>query len=219
MSRTAKEQAAAYDDLTAKTIPDMETFYGAVTAALPKAGGQILELACGTGILTTRIRKAYPIATLTCIDRSPEMLAVAREKPDVAGTTLIEGDILDPWPDGPYDAVVSTFCIFAFVPNVQITLLRRVYASLCPGGICVMGCVVRPESSEEEELLLDEWEVFMQDAGLDPEDIRQQRESWIAAGDRILTPDAFHEILRTAGFTRIRCPYHQGLYAVFVAKR
>lgn len=219
MDETTREQAATYDDLTAKTIPDMDAFYGAVTDTLPERGEQILELACGTGILTTRIRKTHPDATLTCIDWSPEMLAVAREKPETAGVTLLEGDILDPWPDGPYDAVVSTFCIFAFVPDVQVSLLRRIHTALRPGGVCVTGCIVRPQDPADEEHLLDEWGAFMQDAGLDPEEIGRQRESWTAAGDSILTPDAFRMQLRTAGFTRIGCPYHRGLYAVFVAER
>jgi len=216
---TTQEQAAAYDELAAKTIPDMEGFYGAVTDALPEDGGPILELACGTGILTTRIRKTHPDATLTCIDRSSEMLAIAREKPETTSATLIEGDVLDPWPDGPYDAIVSTFCIIAFAPDVQATVLRRIHTALRPGGVCITGCSVRPEDPAEEERLLDEWVAFMQDAGLDPAEILRQRASWTAAGDHIPTPDAFRALLTHAGFTRIRCPYHEGLYAVFVGER
>lgn len=219
MKWTTKQQAAAYDDLTRKTVPNLEAFYGAVTDALPKDGKQFLELACGTGILTTRIRKKHPDAALTCIDRSPAMLAIARQKPDAAGATLLEGDALNPWPDGPYDAVVSTFCIIAFDHDVQASLLRRIHAVLRPGGVCITGCSVRPKDPAEEGRLLDAWEAFMQDAGLDPAEIRRQRESWTAAGDHIPTPDAFRTLLKRAGFTRIRCPYHEGLYAVFVAER
>lgn len=219
MKWTTKQQAAAYDDLTRKTVPNLEAFYGAVTDALPKDGKQFLELACGTGILTTRIRKTHPDAALTCIDRSPAMLAIARQKPDVAGATLLEGDVLNPWPDGSYDAVVSTFCIIAFDQDVQASLLRRMHNTLRPGGICITGCSVRPKTAEEEQHLLREWETFMQDAGLDPKEIQRQRESWDTAGDHIPTPDAFRELLKEAGFNHIRCPYSQGLYAVFVGVR
>lgn len=219
MKWTTQEQAAAYDDLTIKTIPDMESYYGAVTHALPKGGVNILELACGTGILTTRIQKTHPDATLTCIDRSPEMLAVARKKPENTGVTLIEGDVLDPWPDGPYDAVVSTFCIIAFEPDVQLSLLRRIHTALRPGGICITGCSVRPKNTEEEKHLLNEWETFMQDGELDPAEIHRQITSWGTAGDHIPTPDAFQDMLKEAGFTHIRCTYNQELYAVFVGER
>jgi len=214
-----EKMATVYDDLTVKTVPDMEGFYGAVTDALPEEGDPILELACGTGILTTRIRKTHPDAALTCIDRSPEMLAIARKKPETTGVTLIEGDVLDPWPDGPYDAVVSTFCIIAFDQDVQAALLRRIQTALRPGGVCITGCSVRPEDPAEEERLLDEWVAFMQDAGLDPAEIRRQMTSWNTAGDHIPTPDVFQDMLKEAGFTHIRCTYKQGLYAVFVGER
>lgn len=214
-----KKTAAAYDILTEKTVPDMEHFYGTVTEALPKDGKKILELACGTGILTTRIRREFPGASLTCIDRSPMMLAVAREKPDIAGTTLIEGDILDAWPDGPYDAVVSTFCIIAFDRDAQGSLLRRMHRALRPGGVCITGFSVRPDTAEEEQHQLDEWVTFMQNAGLDPAEIQRQRASWSTAGDHIPTTNAFQKMLGEAGFTHIRCSYHHGLYAVFVGFR
>ena len=213
------EQAADYDDLTARTVPDMDLFYGAVTDAIPKQSRRVLELGCGTGILTGRIRKTRAKAAVTCIDNSAAMLAVARQKPGMDGVTLMQGDIRDPWPDGPFDTVVSTFCLLALEPGEQQLVLSRAYGALRPGGVCITGCVVKPASAAEEREHLARWEAFMQDAGLDPEESRWQRASWDGARGRIPTPDRFREMLEAAGFVRIRCPYHRGLYAVFVAER
>ena len=211
--------ATEYDDIAAKTVPDMEQFYGAVTDALPEESEKVLELGCGTGILTKRIRQTHPDTAVTCIDSSEAMLAAARQKPELSGVTLIQGDIREPWPDGPYDAVASTFCLLALEPDEQRSVLKRAYDSLRPGGVCITGCVVRPPSAEEEKRFLARWETFMQDVGLEPEEIQRQRLSWDDARARIPTPDGFREMLTEAGFTRIRCPYDRGLYAVFVAVR
>jgi tRNA (cmo5U34)-methyltransferase len=213
------KQAAEYDELAARTIPDMERFYRTVTDALPERGGGVLELGCGTGLLTARIRKTRPEAAITCIDRSPAMLGIARKKPELDGVTWTEGDIRDPWPAGPYDAVVSTFCLLALEPDGQRAVLEKAYRALRPGGVCITGCVVRPEDAEEEERLLVRWEAFMRDAGLDPAEIRRQRASWDGARARIPTLEGFSGLLEAAGFSRIRCPYHRGLYAVVVAVR
>jgi ubiquinone/menaquinone biosynthesis C-methylase UbiE len=219
MQWNTRERAAEYDELAARTVPDREHFYTAVTDALPERTGRVLELGCGTGLLTARIRKKRPETAVTCIDRSATMLAVARQKPELRGVTWIRGDIRDPWPAGPYDAVASTFCLFALEAGEQRAVLRQAYRVLRPGGVCITGCVVRPEAAEEEKHQLARFEAFMRDAGLDPGEIRRQLEAWDGARERIPTLDGFIGLLEAAGFSRIRCPYHRGLYAVVVAVR
>ncbi len=219
MKWDSEEMAAEYDDRAARTTPDMDLFYNAVTDAIPPQGRRILELGCGTGILTARIRKKRPEAALVCIDNSAAMLAVAREKPELTDITLVKGDIRDSWPTGLYDAVVSTFCLPALDPDEQQALLKRAHSALLPGGVCITGCVIRPPTAEKEQYQLGQWEKFMQDAGLNPAEVRQQRATWDGARTRIPTPGGFREMLTKAGFTRIWCPYYIGLYGVFVTER
>ena len=78
------------DDLTARlTVPP--------TAA-------VLELACGTGILTGRLRRALPAtATLTATDLNEPMLAYARAKVPDAGITWQPADAQAlPFPDAAF---------------------------------------------------------------------------------------------------------------------
>jgi ubiquinone/menaquinone biosynthesis C-methylase UbiE len=92
------------DDLTARlTVPP--------TAA-------VLELACGTGILTGRLRHALPAtATLTATDLNEPMLAYARAKVPDAGITWQTADAQAlPFPDAAFDAVACQFGLM-FVPD------------------------------------------------------------------------------------------------------
>jgi SAM-dependent methyltransferase len=64
----------------------------------------LLELGCGTGAILARL---IAIPYLTGLDRSPEMLAVAREK--VPGARLVEGDMRGFSLDERYDVVICVF--------------------------------------------------------------------------------------------------------------
>lgn len=92
------------DDLTARlTVPP--------TAA-------VLELACGTGILTGRLRRALPATVpLTATDLNEPMLAYARAKVPDAGITWQPADAQAlPFPDAAFDAVACQFGLM-FVPD------------------------------------------------------------------------------------------------------
>ena len=65
--------------------------------------GRTLELACGTGVWTKLL--ATRVQSLTAIDGSSEMLAVARQRLGDAPVNLVETDLFDWQPDERYDTV------------------------------------------------------------------------------------------------------------------
>lgn len=99
------------------------------------AHDNILELACGTGILTTHLSRAMsPRAKLTATDLNPDMLAIAQTK-KVPGN--IEWRAADagqlPFADGSFDAVACQFGVM-FFPD-KAAALREVRRVLTPGGL------------------------------------------------------------------------------------
>jgi len=64
----------------------------------------LLELSCGTGSILARLPS---VPSLTGLDRSPGMLAVARQK--VPGARLVEGDMTSFSLDERFDVVVCVF--------------------------------------------------------------------------------------------------------------
>jgi ubiquinone/menaquinone biosynthesis C-methylase UbiE len=97
--------------------------------------GNILELACGTGMWTEGL--AARAEHLLAVDTSPEALAIARKRVP-AEVRLQVADVLrddPPWsPTERYDVVVMAFWL-SHVPRSQaISFLDRVGGWLAPGG-------------------------------------------------------------------------------------
>lgn len=114
-----------------------EYFAADLAQRLPaKPPGGILEIACGTGLLTRQVRERLdPAVRLVASDVSKAMLDYARSKlSDCKGIEWREADAVKlPFGDGEFAAVVCAFG-FMFVPNKLAALMeaRRV---LKDGGI------------------------------------------------------------------------------------
>ena len=97
------------------------------------AGQRVLDVACGTGVVS--VTAARLGAHVTGLDLTPQLLERARENSRIAGVEVewIEGDAEKlPFPDATFDIVVSQFGhMFAPRPNVAIAEMLRV---LKPGG-------------------------------------------------------------------------------------
>jgi ubiquinone/menaquinone biosynthesis C-methylase UbiE len=111
---------------------DRRWFTGGREWLTARARGRVLEVAVGTG----RNLPHYPVdVTLTGVDLSPRMLAVARRRAADLGRDidLREGDAEQlPFPDASFDAVVCALALCSIpAPPAAIAEMRRV---LVPGG-------------------------------------------------------------------------------------
>ena len=125
--------AAVYDGLSSLMTEDVD-FYVSLAR---EADGPVVELAVGTG------RVAIPVAQsigrpVIGIDRSPAMLAVARERAAAAGVELDlrEGDMRELELDDPAALISCPFRSLLHLPTWadRRRVFERVAASLRPGG-------------------------------------------------------------------------------------
>jgi release factor glutamine methyltransferase len=70
---------------------------------------RVVDVGTGTGAIALAIADEHPGARVTAIDVSPEALELARENAAATGLEieLLEGDLREGLPGGPYDLVVS----------------------------------------------------------------------------------------------------------------
>lgn len=120
-----------------------------VLARLRAAGSQrIVDVGCGTGILSSRIAaELHPSAVYGC-DMSEGMLAKARARSTAVHWKRTPAEQL-PFDDASIDAVVSTNAFHFFDQPAAVAEFHRV---LTPGGLMMIG-VVNPASAGRRLLL------------------------------------------------------------------
>jgi len=114
----------------------------------PRPPGDVLEIACGTGLVTRRLRERLDAALrLTATDLSASMLDYAKAQPSPhSGIEWREADALQlPFADGAFGAVVCGFGIM-FVPDRQ-AMLREARRVLVKGGILLLSVWDRVEEN------------------------------------------------------------------------
>jgi malonyl-CoA O-methyltransferase len=97
---------------------------------LPEAA-RILEIGCGTGLLTREIRGTWPQATLIATDLAPEMLLA--QGLDGAATQLLAMDGEAPVFDGPWFDLVLSSLAFQWFTDLP-SALARLHGLLRPGA-------------------------------------------------------------------------------------
>ena len=118
--------------------PQANAAWHAETALLRSAldafrpAGDVLELACGTGLWTERLATAA--RSVTAVDASPEMLAINRERVRNPALRYVQADLFAWRPDRRYDAVFFGFWL-SHVPAPKFeSFWELVAAALRPGG-------------------------------------------------------------------------------------
>ncbi|MGE5226479.1 MAG: class I SAM-dependent methyltransferase [Planctomycetaceae bacterium] len=98
------------------------------------ATGEVLELACGTGLFTRRLVRSA--TRLTAIDVSARVLEINRRRVGDPSVTYVHGDLFA-WepPDGRrFDAIFSSFLISHIPPSRFEEFWGRLERWLAPGG-------------------------------------------------------------------------------------
>lgn len=101
-----------------------------------KPGDKLLDVACGTGVLTIAAAERLGEKGFTAgLDMNPGMLTVAEKlAPDIEWHKGVAEDL--PWEDQFFDAVVSQFGLMFF--EDQQKALREMFRVLKPGGRLVV---------------------------------------------------------------------------------
>ena len=109
--------------------------------ALRGIQGNVLDVACGTGDMAVSLVERG--CTVTGVDISEEMLAIARQKAPMVTSMIADAEHL-PFPDASFDAVTCAFGVRNFVHLEQG--LNEMLRVLKPGGQLVILELATPDS-------------------------------------------------------------------------
>jgi tRNA (cmo5U34)-methyltransferase len=210
--------AEGYDAERRRLLPCFDAFYAAAVEAVGLSGrppGRVLDLGAGTGLLAGFVAEAFPAARLTLLDGAGAMLVQARERLGERASYVV-GDLADPLPEGPWDAIVSALAIHHLDDPGKRDLFARVRAALAPGGLFVNAEQVAGESAWLDAVYVQRHEDAARALGA-------TEAEWAAAAARMshdlcATVEDQLAWLRSAGFADVGCLWRDGRFAVLVAR-
>jgi SAM-dependent methyltransferase len=122
--------ASEYEDHSID-VPGQDELLSAIESFRPT--GDVLELACGSGIWTERLLGSAQ--TVTAVDGAPEMLALAQSRVGPsASVRFVEADLFRWEPDRRYDAVFFGFWISHVPEDKFASFWSLVAEALEPDG-------------------------------------------------------------------------------------
>lgn len=153
------------------------------------ADATVLDVGCGTGLVTERLLGLVPLGRVLAIDQSPEMVALARTRLGDRARIWCQ-DVLELELEEPVDAVISTATLHWVADHDRVW--SRLASALRAGGVLEVQCggegnldrvrgVIDAVAREQAPELI----------GFSP---------WVFAG-----PQETEQRLLRAGFTEIRC--------------
>jgi SAM-dependent methyltransferase len=110
-------------------------------------GGDVLELACGSGHWTPML--AARARSVTAVDAAPEMLALARQRARGLPVEFIQADVFAWQPPRRYDTVFFAFWLTHVPPARFAAFWSMVGMALAPGGrVCFVDDSDRERAGE-----------------------------------------------------------------------
>lgn len=114
-----------------------------------KAKNKVLDIGCGTGILTIKIARrlsADPDSLVVGMDAAPKMIERARRKAEGLGNIRFDEAIAEnlPYPDESFDRALSTFFFHHINFELKKAALSQIWRVLKKNGELVIVDVDRP---------------------------------------------------------------------------
>ncbi len=137
-------------EATAQWFREVEAVRGALDRFAP--GGNVLELAAGTGIWTARLAAAA--ARVTAVDTSPEALALNRARTGASNVDYVRADAFTWRASAPFDDVFFGFWLSHVPGNRFEGFWETVRRALVPGGrVFFVDSRYQPDSTARDHRL------------------------------------------------------------------
>ena len=211
--------ANEYDAGRRKFVPCFADLYGntrAFIASNIKAPKSIVDLGAGTGLLSYYWYKHFPQAKYTLTDIADDMLNVARRR--FEGLDVFSYQVSDyskALPDNGFDTVISALSVHHLEDGDKQALFADIYKALPSGGMFVNYDQFCAGDEVLDKWYDSYWEGQLAVSGLSEHDIAlwQERRKL----DRECSVEAEADMLKSCGFTAVKCVYSYQKFAVLLA--
>lgn len=202
-------RADGYDAHMRSSLVNAKTYYSKLAEPIPATSApiKILDIGCGTGLEIPAILTKASHARLTCIDLSPEMLKILKEKfPGENIRTIQRSYITHDFGEARYEVILSSMTLHHLLPDQKRVLYRKCFNALKSGGLYIEGDYIVPE--EKMQRLLENYRALP--------DVARGGSHHI---DIPLSLATQIDLLREAGFTQVEKVYQQGENVILSARK
>lgn len=130
---------SSYDQVAAVCTCGFDSYWKEkILERIPSRPVRIIDQACGTGILTIKIARAFPDCKVIGVELRDEYLSIARSKARASGIRNIEfilGRAEEVVPEGSYDCITSSY--LAKYAELE-SLIGNARKLLRPGGLVII---------------------------------------------------------------------------------
>jgi tRNA (cmo5U34)-methyltransferase len=214
--------AESYDSLIHRAVPRYDEMIERLLDYLPVSAKQVLELGSGTGNLSLRLADAFPLARLTLVDGSPEMIDLVRSRIEAASPqasrhtnyVVARFEELD-FPPRSFDLVVSSISLHHV--DDKGGLYRRLRSLMTEGGRFCFADQIRGEPESNHRLNWDRWLDFCRERDHCTRDEIDSLLEHAAAHDHYTTLSEHFALLAAAGYSEVDCVWRHLMWGIVTA--
>jgi tRNA (cmo5U34)-methyltransferase len=194
----------------------MELIAQCVRASHPE-GRSLLDLGCGAGNFSLRLRQELPQLKVTLVDLSQPMLDRAMERLR-ADCRALQGDLRTAQWGGGYEIVVATAVLHHLRTDDEWrSVFNKIHACLAPGGTFWVADLVCHEISEVQKVMWSRYGDYLE--ALKGREYRDHVFDYIDFEDTPKPLTFQLEQVRRAGFTAIDVIHKNSCFAAYCARK
>ncbi|MBN1384196.1 MAG: class I SAM-dependent methyltransferase [Elusimicrobia bacterium] len=162
-----EQEAHEFDKIILRLIPYYPQMLDALVTSIPFPENKkikVIDLGCGTGTVSKKVKEKYPSSRIHCIDIAKNMIEIAKHKlsnyPDI---TYENADLSKYSFTNSYDVVLSSLTLHHLVTDDdKINFYTKIYHALNSNGIFYNADNVIGSNEPIQENNMIHWKEFMQ---------------------------------------------------------
>lgn len=211
-----EQEAFSYDNLILKLIPYYHEQHQVMLDMINfpnNASIKVLDLGCGTGVLSHLVLKNFQQANLVAFDFSENMLRACKNNLSAYQDRIKfqQGDFAIDDIGSDYDLVISGLAIHHLDAEGKQALFKKLFSKMNPGSSLLIQEIVKGVSEELTQKYEKLWRKFIKDNG-------ENENYWFAKHLEEDIPDSVENQTRwlaESGFVDVGCHFRYLNFAVF----